>query len=202
MIIAPYPGSLTYRFRNAIAAIFRRIVSLSLCVTVGIWLLNPPGISTNPVDILSLPIAAAQTTSASHQRPIPGVVLSPANIPPQRWLPGHRGVDLKAQPGDLIRASAPGVVHFAGVVAGTPTLSIAHDSGLRTTYEPVVARVKVGEQVAQGAIVGVLADSSTLPDTARREHGLHWGAIVRDETDEQYIDPMTLLATRKVRLWQ
>ena len=35
--------------------------------------------------------------------------------PEQRWLPGHRGVDLTATPGAAVRAAGDGRVRFAGV---------------------------------------------------------------------------------------
>lgn len=170
-------------------------------------------------------LTASATTPvpvADHRRPAPGAVLRPAEIPEQNWLPGHRGVDLAAAPGTPIRASAAGTVRFAGTVAGTPTVSVDHGGGLRTTYEPVIAQVRTGDQVSRGTILGVLADSASLPDSARRDVGLHWGAVqspgqsagqsagqgaARSGEDaggdaERYLDPMTLLAPAQIRLWR
>lgn len=132
-----------------------------------------------------------------HQRPVPGGVIRPADIPENNWSPGHRGVDLAAAPGERVVASASGQVHFAGVVAGTPLVSVDHGDGMRTTYEPVLASVEVGEQVVGGDVLGVLADIDELPPEARREEGLSWGARV----GERYLDPMGLLAPVRVRLW-
>lgn len=142
--------------------------------------------------------------AGNHLRPVPGTVLAPADIPDQNWLPGHRGVDLDAASGAAVRASAAGTVRFAGVVAGTPTVSVDHGGGLRTTYEPVLAQVRVGEQVGRGQILGELADHASLPGTARRDPGLHWGAVLGPpaEDAERYIDPMTLLGPVQVRLWR
>ncbi len=140
----------------------------------------------------------------NHLRPVPGTVLAPADIPDQNWLPGHRGVDLDAASGAAVRASAAGTVRFAGVVAGTPTVSVDHGGGLRTTYEPVLTQVRVGEQVGRGQFLGELADHASLPGTARRDPGLHWGAVLGPpaEDAERYIDPMTLLGPVQVRLWR
>lgn len=142
--------------------------------------------------------------AGNHLRPVPGTVLVPADIPGQNWLPGHRGVDLDAASGAPVRASAAGTVRFAGVVAGTPTVSVDHGGGLRTTYEPVLAQVRAGEQVSRGRILGELADHASLPGTARRDPGLHWGAVLGPpaEDAERYIDPMTLLGPVQVRLWR
>ena len=59
--------------------------------------------------------------------------------PAQRWLSGHRGVDLDAQEGSTIFAAGAGTVAFAGKVAEKNVVSIDHGS-LRTTYEPVTPR--------------------------------------------------------------
>ncbi|MGJ0182766.1 peptidoglycan DD-metalloendopeptidase family protein [Corynebacterium glyciniphilum] len=149
--------------------------------------------------VSSLTPAGAQT-DRHHERPVPGRVVRPADIPTENWLPGHRGVDLHALPGDAVGASAGGTVHFAGVVAGNPVVSINHSGGLRTTYEPVIANVSAGDRVSSGETIGILADAESLSETARREEGLSWGA--RTGTDYgRYIDPMSLLAPVVVRLW-
>src|SRR5215470_6669685 len=64
-------------------------------------------------------------------------VTRPFQPPPEPWLPGHRGVDLAATPGAVVRAAGAGTVAFAGQVAGVGVVSIDHPGGLRTTYEPV-----------------------------------------------------------------
>lgn len=140
----------------------------------------------------------------THRRPVPGAVLRGADIPEQNWLPGHRGVDLAAAPGDVVSASSAGTVHFAGVVAGTPLVSVDHGDGLRTTYEPVIASVSTGDTVHAGQRIGVLADAASLPSTARRGEGLSWGARVEAPdggSAVRYIDPMSLLGLVHVRLW-
>ncbi|KAB1503818.1 M23 family metallopeptidase [Corynebacterium sp. 320] len=125
--------------------------------------------------------------SATHARPVPGAVMRPADIPEQNWIAGHRGVDLAARPGQAIHASRGGVVYFAGVVAGTPVVSVMHPDGLRTTYEPVRAGVAAGQRVRRGQTLGWLVDAE---HTTRASQGLSWGAKVGKDT---YIDPLTLL---------
>ena len=66
--------------------------------------------------------------------------------PAQRWLSGHRGVDLDAQEGSTIFAAGAGTVAFAGRVAEKNVVSIDHGS-LRTTYEPVTPLVSAGDIV-------------------------------------------------------
>lgn len=113
--------------------------------------------------------------------------------PPQPWLPGHRGVDLIATPADLVRAAGPGVVLFAGPVAGRGVVTVGHAAGLRTTYEPVRADVQPGERVTAGAPLGRLQPGHAgCPGPAC----LHWGL----RRGAEYLDPLALLGLGSVRL--
>ncbi|WP_432957351.1 murein hydrolase activator EnvC family protein [Micromonospora haikouensis] len=113
--------------------------------------------------------------------------------PPQPWLPGHRGVDLSAEPGAVVRAAGPGVVLFAGQVAGRPVITVGHSAGLRTTYEPVAPGVRAGDPVAAGAPLGRLHPGHVgCTDRAC----LHWGL----RRGEEYLDPTALLGLGPVRL--
>jgi murein DD-endopeptidase MepM/ murein hydrolase activator NlpD len=113
--------------------------------------------------------------------------------PPQPWLPGHRGVDLVAAPAAVVRAAGPGVVLFAGPVAGRPVVSVGHAAGLRTTYEPVRPGVRAGDRVAAGAALGqLLPGHGGCPEPAC----LHWGL----RRGEEYLDPLALLGLGPVRL--
>ena len=115
-----------------------------------------------------------------------------ADIPRQNWLPGHRGVDLALEVGADVRAAEEGTVAFAGMVAGTPVVSIDHADGIRTTYQPVHARVRAGDAVSEGQVIGRLA-----PSTSGEHDGLHWGAL---SGRDSYINPLTLLEVPAIRL--
>ncbi len=113
--------------------------------------------------------------------------------PPQPWLPGHRGVDLAAIPGAAVHAAGPGVVLFAGPVAGRPVVTVGHADGLRTTYEPVRPGLPAGARVEVGRPIGtLLAGHPGCP----AEACLHWGLRRGDE----YLDPLALLGLGPVRL--
>jgi murein DD-endopeptidase MepM/ murein hydrolase activator NlpD len=114
--------------------------------------------------------------------------------PGEPWLAGHRGVDLDASPGEPVRAAGDGRVSFAGRVGGVPTVSVTHPDGRRTTYQPVVAAVTVGDLVVRGAVLGRVsaAGSHCLPAAC-----LHWGL----RSASSYLDPLSLLgAHQAVRL--
>lgn len=194
---------------------FSSILS-SLALTLGLWValcapldesvaFSAPGPVTvsapQPAKIHRLPVGHLPAIG----NPAP-FVLKPADIPEENWERGHRGVDIKASPGDEIVASAAGTVAFVGVVAGTPVVSVDHRGGLRTTYEPVRASVRKGQKVWRGEVLGVLADAARLPKGARRDPGLSWGAKLRQgETPKGrakwvYLDPLELIGAAVVRL--
>ena len=94
--------------------------------------------------------------------------------PESRWGAGHRGVDLAGQAGQPVHAVAAGSVSHVGVVAGRGTVSVLHPSGIRSTYEPVDPSVRVGQLVAQGTTLGVLAAAS-------KADLVLLGAVLRDD---------------------
>ncbi|GAA3025301.1 hypothetical protein GCM10020229_40730 [Kitasatospora albolonga] len=115
--------------------------------------------------------------------------------PPVRWAAGHRGVDLAASLGDTVRAAAPGVVSFSGMVGGRPVVTVTHPGSgspaLRTTYLPVTG-LPVGTAVSAGQPIGVLAVGAghCASDC------LHWGLL----RGKRYLDPLALLGTGRARL--
>jgi murein DD-endopeptidase MepM/ murein hydrolase activator NlpD len=113
--------------------------------------------------------------------------------PPQPWLPGHRGVDLATEPLATAYAAGPGVVRFAGQVAGRGVVSIDHADGLRTTYEPVEPTVTTGTPVSAGDPIGVVQPGHAGCPAAAC---LHWGL----RRGEAYLDPLALLGAARVRL--
>jgi len=134
---------------------------------------------------------AAAPASAVGVRPVDGPVERGFDPPPQRWLAGHRGVDLRASPGTAVRAAAAGRVGFAGLVAGRPVVTVVH-GGLRTTYEPVRAVVAAGRAVRAGEVIGVLEPGHGCGSSDCLHWGLKRGAV--------YLDPFLLLERARVRL--
>jgi murein DD-endopeptidase MepM/ murein hydrolase activator NlpD len=138
---------------------------------------------------------AAATPAARWVAPVDGPlrVTRPFAPPPQRWAAGHRGADQAGTPDGVVRAAGDGVVVFAGLVAGRPVVGVAHADGLRTTYEPVRPVVAAGQRVGRGTPIGVLlAGHPGCPAAAC----LHWGLL----RGLVYLDPVSLLAARRVRL--
>ncbi|MFZ1361502.1 MAG: M23 family metallopeptidase [Candidatus Nanopelagicales bacterium] len=105
--------------------------------------------------------------------------------PAEKWLAGHRGVDLSATAGSPIKSAGAGVVHFVGTVVDRPVISINHGA-LRTTYEPVKSKLVTGQSVAAGQVIGTIASGGHCS-----ERCLHWGL----KRGEEYLNPLMLLKT-------
>lgn len=110
--------------------------------------------------------------------------------PPRPWAAGHRGADLAGAVGQEVRAPGPGVVAFAGSVAGKGVVSLVlEDSGkppLRSTFESVLPEVAVGDRVRAGQVLGRLRDGG---GHCGAQVCLHWGL----RRGERYLDPLLLM---------
>jgi hypothetical protein len=118
-------------------------------------------------------------------RPVDGAVVRPFEQPNSVYGPGHRGADLAAAPGTPVHAANDGVVTFAGGVAGTLHVTVAHEAELRTSYSFLSAvSVREGQHVARGDVVGTTGGTNDDHDGGV----LHLGLRVGD----RYVDPMGL----------
>jgi murein DD-endopeptidase MepM/ murein hydrolase activator NlpD len=124
-------------------------------------------------------------------------VVTAFDAPAPDWQRGHRGVDLAGAVGQPVYAAGPASVIFAGVLAGRPVVSLAHPGGLHTSYEPVVAAVRVGQLVDATTPIGTLAAGHRGCPAAAC---LHWGAMWGPAARADYVDPLGLLASTPVRL--
>jgi len=125
--------------------------------------------------------AAAEPASprrGGYLAPVDGAVVDPFRPPATRYGPGNRGLEYATTPRGPVRAAAAGVVTFAGPVAGTRVVVVAHPDGLRTSYTLLATiAVTVGQPVARGAVLGT---------TGPR---LHFGV----RRGDVYLDPALLL---------
>ncbi len=129
-------------------------------------------------------------------RPPPAVVRG-FDAPSPDWHPGHRGVDLPGSPGQAVYAAGTATVVFAGLLAGRPVVSLAHPGGLRTSYEPVRAVVRVGQPVTAETVIGELVAGHA---GCRAAACLHWGAMWGPASGADYVDPLGLLKSTPIRL--
>lgn len=129
-------------------------------------------------------------------RPVRGAVARPFAEPRSRYGAGHRGVDFVAAPGAPVRAANSGEVTFAGNVAGSLHVVVAHGGGLRTSASFLATiAVRRGQRVARGDVLG-----TTGAGVGEHAGVLHFGLRVGD----RYVDPMALFVptdlTRLIRL--
>lgn len=138
---------------------------------------------------IGLPVPASPTSEAHWEWPLSGVppVLRHFDRPPERWMAGHRGVDLAASD-DAVFSPSAGVVVFVGTVVDRPVLTIDHGDGLLSSFEPVKASVAEGETVAPGQEVGVISAEPHCPIRC-----VHWG--VRE--NGEYVNPLPFVSDRR-----
>ena len=124
--------------------------------------------------------------------------MRPFQEPLAVYAAGHRGVDFAAPRGSAVRAANAGVVSFAGTVAGSLHVVVAHDGGHPhvVLVPPAHRRPRRAIASQRGQIVGAAGGSGD-------GHGagvLHFGVRV----GERYVDPMLLFEpddlTQLVRL--
>lgn len=118
--------------------------------------------------------------------PVDGPVIRTFELPEGPYGAGHRGIDIAAPPGTVVRAANDGVVAFAGLVAGARYVSVDHADGVRTTYSWLsTVSVQAGDPVRRGDPVGTSGVGHPGVDPAH----LHFGALFAGT----YLDPMLLL---------
>lgn len=171
-------------FRGTVSAMYRlsrrtlvAVVAIVVAVAVALLIVGAP------------PASALDRDRSWPVGPPRPVVLRGWEPPDSAYGPGHRGVDLPAPPGTLVRAAAPGRVSFAGRVAGRGVLSLTltgtGEPPLRTTYEPVRPLLPEGAEVSAGQVVATIE-----PGPSHCAAGcLHWGLL----RGAEYLDPLSLL---------
>jgi len=133
-----------------------------------------------------LPEISTQASPGSYAWPIRGRVLRGFEPSASPYGPGHRGIDIEAEPGTRVLAAERGVVSFAGTIAGQRYLSILHPDGIRTTYSWLSRlEAREGDAVARGEVIGRSGPGHPGSEDAH----LHLGARIGDV----YLDPLTLL---------
>ncbi len=124
--------------------------------------------------------------------PADGPVLRPFTFGDDPYAAGqHRGIDVAAEPGSLVRSPASGVVSFAGSVPGggrTVTVETADGYSVTLVHLGTIAVVRQ-EALAEGAPVG------TIGPTGDAEHDasyVHLGTRLTSDA-QGYVDPLGLL---------
>ncbi len=145
-------------------------------------MLRLPAALAAAVLVITLVVAAPAVSDPRPVRytaPVSGPVVDPFRWP-DRYGPGNRGLDYRTAVGAPVVASADGEVVFAGAVAGTLHVTVAHPDGLRSSYSFLASvLVRPGQRVRAGDPLGTSTGV------------VHFG--VRDP-DDVYLDPALLLS--------
>lgn len=107
----------------------------------------------------------------------------------------HRGIDIAATAGALVRAPAAGTVTFAGFVpSGGRTLTIASNDGYAVTLQQLAEiSVAKGQAIAEDEVVATVGES--VDSTTPTAH-VHLGVRTAAER-HGYVDPLSLLPPRR-----
>ena len=136
--------------------------------------------------VLTTPADAAWTW------PVSGEVITAYRNGSDPYATGqHRGIDIAAPVGAVVRAAAGGDVRFAGIAGSSGvTIGIRTADGYDTSYLHLSAlEVRAGTHVSAGDRIGAVGTTGTRSATAPH---LHFG--VRDAgTRHGYHDPLALL---------
>ncbi|KGA08509.1 MAG: hypothetical protein GM45_4465 [actinobacterium acAMD-5] len=114
-----------------------------------------------------------------------GTILRSFERPLTQFSAGHRGVDLQADPGELVISPVSGEVWFSGYVVDRPVITIATKTIL-LTIEPVYSNLVKGDLVKRSDVIGVVDIGG---DCAYR--CIHVG--VRIKGTRHYLDPIPYL---------
>lgn len=121
--------------------------------------------------------------SEVHSPPVDAPIVDYFRPPEESWLAGNRGLEYDTEIGQTVRASAGGVVTFAGQVGGRLFVTVQHGPELRTTVGFVQhILVSAGDLVVLGQPIATAGES--IHFTARR--------------NGSYIDPLLLFGRIRV----
>lgn len=186
--------------------------ALALLLTVGALapVAAPAAVAERPAALPSTgarPTPAPSTAAPEHVRvpslwmPLAGAVVRGFDARAGPYGPGHRGIDVAASVGEVVRAPAAGTVVFAGPVAGTTWVSIRVAPEVVVTVGPLLDKVAPGSQVRARAPLrrrvrarvplGRVAPGHA-PGPVGGAERLHLSLRV----DGEYVDPLAYLVDR------
>jgi murein DD-endopeptidase MepM/ murein hydrolase activator NlpD len=143
------------------------------------------------LSVMSVAPAVPAFASGTWTWPVTGPVIRGFDPPGSPYGSGHRGIDVAAPVGTLVRAPSAGVVTFAGNVGGRLFITIDHGGGVLSTCSFLSSLLAhKGDLVVQGQGIG-RSGSGHAGDTTPN---VHLGVRLAG----QYVDPTGYLAPMSV----
>ena len=159
----------------------------------------------NVIAIVTSLMIVLTTASTQWQSPVLGhmQVIRVFSLPNGQYQPGHRGIDIGAEPGDLVFSPVSASVHFVGHIVDRDVLTLAIEPNLLLSFEPVMSSLTIGERVRVGQVIGeVSAAGHCTPscmhigvrDLGKPVHG------APDHAEGNYRNPLRYFAGMRPRL--
>jgi len=162
---------------------------------------------------ISFPAAVPAAVPEPSVRPPPGTP-DPPPVPPL-WMPvagavvrgfdtragpfgpGHRGIDIAASVGELVRSPTAGRVVFAGRVAGRNWVSLLVAPGVLVTLGPLLDAATTADRVRLRTPVGRVGPGHAPPPVGRAGSGREGATLhLSVRVDGVYVDPLAYLVDR------
>jgi murein DD-endopeptidase MepM/ murein hydrolase activator NlpD len=166
--------------------------ALALLLTVGAF-----APVAEPAAVAAPPAPPPPAAAPDRQRvpplwmPLAGAVVRGFDARAGPYGPGHRGIDVAAPVGEMVRAPASGKVVFAGPVAGSNWVSVRVAPGVVATVGPLQGGLVTAGRVRPGTPVGRVAPGHA-PGPVGAAATLHLSVRV----DGEYHDPLVYLVDR------
>lgn len=125
----------------------------------------------------------------------PHIITRPYIAPETAYSAGHRGIDLAAPVGAVVRSPADGTVHFSGFIVDRFVVSIDHGDGIITSFEPVLSELPEGAAVQRGEPIGTVQPGHCASSCVHFGVRLH-GQYVSPLNYLGGLEPSVLLPTR------
>ena len=95
-------------------------------------------------------------------RPLkPWTIIHPFSQPLTKYGTGHRGIDVTARAGQILRSPFSGRISWSGWVGSRNTLAVGSRTGLVFEAEPICSKLLAGVSVARGMPIGRVCSSSS-----------------------------------------
>ena len=129
--------------------------------------------------------------------PVAGAVVRGFDTRAGPFGPGHRGIDIAASVGELVRSPTAGRVVFAGRVAGTNWVSLLVAPGVLVTLGPLLDPATTADRVRLRTPVGRVGPGHPPPPVGRAGSGREGATLhLSVRVDGVYVDPFAYLVDR------